>query len=60
MEELMEREREAYGSEAKWWDDYCKKDWIWSMILSNGSLLPSAFCTGTRNLQPVQNVVIPR
>ncbi len=25
MEELMEREREAYGSEAKWWDDYCKK-----------------------------------
>jgi len=25
MEDLMEREREAYESEAKWWDDYCKK-----------------------------------
>ena len=25
MEDLMEREREAYGSEAKWWDNYYKK-----------------------------------
>lgn len=24
-EELMLREREAYGSEEKWWNDYCKK-----------------------------------
>lgn len=24
-EELMRREREAYGSEEKWWNDYCKK-----------------------------------
>lgn len=25
VEELMERERDAYDSEQGWWDDYCKK-----------------------------------
>ena len=30
------------------------------MILSNGSLLLNAFCTAMGNLQPVQNVAIPR